>query len=131
MPAPPVLLAPVARPLAAWTEPVGRTVARHPALLLLPALPLAAINAFLGMEEGFAGWNRWAYLVFFLFGYVLADDARVRAGLRRLAVPVGVSGVVLFAGTAPGFLALDDPPPAFGRGDPISLRSPSGARWRW
>lgn len=104
-----LFLAPVATPLATGAERVAQAVQRRPALLLLPALPLTAINAFLGMEEGFAGWNRWAYLVFFLFGYALADDGRVRAALRRLAVPVGVSGVVLFAGTAPGFLSLDDP----------------------
>lgn len=104
-----LLLAPVAAPLAARTEGWARAVERRPALLLLPALPLAAIDAFLGMEEGFAGWNRWAYLVFFLAGYTLADDPRVRAALRRLAVPVGVCGLVLFAGTAPGFLGLDEP----------------------
>ncbi|MFJ8539618.1 acyltransferase family protein [Streptomyces sp. NPDC093591] len=126
-----LLLAPVATRLAAWREPVGQAVARRPALLLLPALPLAAINSLLGMEEGFAGWNRWAYLVFFLFGHVLADDARVRAALRRLAVPVGVFGVVLFAGTAPGFLALDDP---FTERGPLALvtRAVFGAAgWCW
>lgn len=126
-----LLLAPVAARLAAWTEPVGQAVERRPALLLLPVLPLAAINAFLGMEEGFAGWNRWAYLVFFLFGYALADDARVRVGLRRLAVPVGVAGLVLFAGTAPGFLALDDP---FTERGPLALvtRAVFGAAgWCW
>ncbi|WP_037639918.1 acyltransferase family protein [Streptomyces bicolor] len=126
-----LLLAPVAAPLAAWAERVGRTVERRPALLLLPTLPLAAINAFLGMEEGFAGWNRWAYLVFFLFGYALADDVRVRAALRRLAVPVGVAGLVLFAGTAPGFLSLDDP---FTEWNPFALvtRAVFGAAgWCW
>ncbi|MFE2631971.1 acyltransferase family protein [Streptomyces sp. NPDC059374] len=104
-----LLLAPVAVPLAAGAERVARAVERRPVLVLLPALPLAVINAFLGMEEGFAGWNRWAYLVFFLAGHTLADDPRVRAALRRLAVPAGVCGLVLFAGTAPGFLGLDDP----------------------
>ncbi|WP_143642370.1 acyltransferase family protein, partial [Streptomyces viridochromogenes] len=104
-----LLLAPVALPLAAGAERVARAVERRPVLVLLPALPLAVINAFLGMEEGFAGWNRWAYLVFFLAGHTLADDPRVRAALRRLAVPAGVCGLVLFAGTAPGFLGLDDP----------------------
>ncbi|MEU2786523.1 acyltransferase family protein [Streptomyces sp. NPDC007110] len=104
-----LLLAPVAVPLAAGAERVARAVERRPVLVLLPALPLAVINAFLGMEEGFAGWNRWAYLVFFLAGHTLADDPRVRAALRRLAVPAGVCGLVLFVGTAPGFLGLDDP----------------------
>ncbi|MFJ6648557.1 acyltransferase family protein [Streptomyces sp. NPDC091290] len=104
-----LLLAPVALPLAAGAERVARAVERRPVLVLLPALPLAVINAFLGMEEGFAAWNRWAYLVFFLAGHTLADDPRVRAALRRLAVPAGVCGLVLFAGTAPGFLGLDDP----------------------
>ncbi|WP_409475078.1 acyltransferase family protein [Streptomyces sp. HC307] len=126
-----LLLAPVAAPLAARSERVGQTVERRPALLLLPALPLAAINAFLGMEEGFAGWNRWAYLVFFLFGYALADDGRVRAALRRRAVPVGVVGLVLFAGTAPGFVSLDDP---FTEWSPFALvtRGVFGAAgWCW
>ncbi|CAM5618243.1 MULTISPECIES: acyltransferase family protein [Streptomyces] len=104
-----LLLAPVALPLAAGAERVARAVERRPVLVLLPALPLAVINAFLGMEEGFAAWNRWAYLVFFLAGHTLADDPLVRAALRRLAVPAGVCGLVLFAGTAPGFLGLDDP----------------------
>ncbi|MFE0255838.1 acyltransferase [Streptomyces sp. NPDC059010] len=126
-----LLLAPVAAPLAGWAERMGRAVERRPALLLLPVLPLAVINAFLGMEEGFAGWNRWAYLVFFLFGYALADDGRVRVALRRLAVPVGVAGLVLFAGTAPGFLSLDDP---FTEVSPLALvtRAVFGAAgWCW
>ncbi|MFE5813514.1 acyltransferase family protein [Streptomyces sp. NPDC056479] len=126
-----LLLAPVAAPLAARAEAVGQTVERRPALLLLPLLLVAVINAFLGMEEGFAGWNRWAYLVFFVFGHTLADDARVRAALRRLAVPVGVAGLVLFAGTAPGFVSLDDP---FTDGSPFALvtRAVFGAAgWCW
>ncbi|MFG1665597.1 acyltransferase [Streptomyces sp. Y7] len=126
-----LLLAPVAAPLAERAQRMGRAVERRPALLLLPTLPLAALNAFLGMEEGFAGWNRWAYLVFFLFGYALADDGRVRAALRRLAVPTGPAGLVLFAGTAPGFMALDDP---FTGSGPFALvtRALFGAAgWCW
>ncbi|MFJ1969777.1 acyltransferase family protein [Streptomyces sp. NPDC087903] len=104
-----LLLAPVAAPVAKAARRAGGAMARRPVLLLLPALPLAAIDAFLGMEENYAGWNRWAYLLFFVHGYALADDERIRAGTRRLAVPVGVLGLILFAGTAPGFTALDDP----------------------
>ena len=126
-----LLLAPVAAPLAARSERVAQAVGPRPVLLLLPALPLAAINALLGMEEGFAGWNRWAYLVFFLFGYALADDGHVRAALRRLAVPAGVFGLVLFAGTAPGFLALEDP---FTEWSPFALATRAvfgAAGWCW
>ncbi|MEY9988825.1 glucan biosynthesis protein C [Streptomyces sp. V4I8] len=126
-----LLLAPVATPLAAWSEPVGGAVERRPALLLLPILPLAAINAFLGMEEGFAGWNRWAYLVFFLCGYALADDERVRAALRRLTVPVGVAGLVLFAGAAPGFISLDDPFTEWGALALLTRAVFGAAGWCW
>ncbi|MEU3948892.1 acyltransferase [Streptomyces sp. NPDC029526] len=104
-----LLLAPVAGRLA---DAAGRAVPalrRRPALLLLPALPLAAVNALLGMEEGFAGWNRWAYLLFLLYGFALADDGQVRAATRRARLPAGLLGLALFAGTAPGFLAGDDP----------------------
>jgi glucan biosynthesis protein C len=104
-----LLLAPVAAPLAAAARRAGDAVERRPSLLLLPVLPLALINSLLGMEESFAGWNRWAYLLFFLLGYALAHDDRIRAAMRRFAVPAGVLGVVLFLSTAPGFLSEDDP----------------------
>ncbi|MGP4087941.1 acyltransferase family protein [Streptomyces sp. KR55] len=126
-----LLLAPLAAPVAAGAEGTGRAVARRPALLLLPALPLALLNSLAGMEEDYAGWNRWAYLLFFVCGYALADDERVRAAMRRLARPVGVLGLVLFAGTAPGFLTEDDP---FTDWSPLALvtRAVFGAAgWCW
>lgn len=104
-----LLLAPVAARLTTGAGRVAAALRRRPVLLLLPALPLAAVNALLGMEEEYAGWNRWAYLLFFLCGYTLADDTRTREALRRAAVPVGLLGLALFAGTAPGFVAGDDP----------------------
>ncbi|WP_343234065.1 acyltransferase family protein [Streptomyces actuosus] len=104
-----LMLAPVADPLARAAGRAAPALRRRPALLLLPALVLAAIDALLGMEEGFAGWNRWAYLLFFLYGHALADDERARAATRRLTVPAGVLGLALFAATAPGFTSLDDP----------------------
>ncbi|MFG2127480.1 acyltransferase [Streptomyces sp. NPDC048751] len=104
-----LLLAPVAARLAAGGARMADAVCRRPFLLFLPALPLALINTLLGLEENFAGWHRWAYLLFFLYGFALADDDRVRSAMRRLAVPAGVTGLLLFLATAPGFLTEDDP----------------------
>lgn len=104
-----LLLAPVAARLAAGGARAAAAVARHPALLLLPVLPLALINVPLGLEEDYAAWHHWAYLVFFLYGFALAGDDRVRSVMRRYARPLGVAGVVLFAACAPGFMTSDDP----------------------
>jgi surface polysaccharide O-acyltransferase-like enzyme len=83
------------------------------------------------MEEDYAGWNRWAYLLFFAYGFLLADDERVRVPTRRAAVRVGVLGVALFAGTAPGFVAGDDP---FTAWTPAALATRAlfgAAGWCW
>jgi peptidoglycan/LPS O-acetylase OafA/YrhL len=126
-----LLVAAVAGPVAAAGERAASALAARPALLLLPALPLALVNVLLGMEESFAGWNRWTYLLFFLYGYALADDERIRAAMRRLAVPVGVVGLVLFVATAPGFSTADDP---FTDRTPLALLTRalfSVAGWCW
>ncbi|MFE1847270.1 acyltransferase [Streptomyces sp. NPDC059515] len=126
-----LLLAPVAGRLAAGAARVVPALRRRPALLLLPALPLAAVNALLGMEEGFAGWNRWAYLLFLLCGFALADDGHVRAATRRAAVPAGLLGLVLFAGTAPGFIAGDDPFTAWTPAAVLTRALFGAAGWCW
>ncbi|SDN42219.1 Acyltransferase family protein [Streptomyces sp. cf386] len=104
-----LLLAPFAARLAAGGDRAAEIVAGHPALLVLPVLPLALLQVPLGMEEDYAAWHHWAYLVFFLHGFTLVGDERVRAVMRRLARPLGVAGVVLFAACGPGFMTLDDP----------------------
>ncbi|MBT2510037.1 acyltransferase [Streptomyces sp. ISL-98] len=78
-------------------------------VVLLPAVPLAVMSALLGLEEDYGGWHRWAYLLFFLYGFVLATDDRLRAAMRRDAVVAAVLGPLLFAACAPGFMAEDDP----------------------
>jgi len=103
-----LLLAPFAGRLATGGAHTASAVERHPALLLLPVVPLALINVLLGMEEGYAGWHHWAYLLFFLYGFTLAGDDRVRAAMRRLALPLGAAGLALFAACAPGFMGGDD-----------------------
>ncbi|CAL9614451.1 acyltransferase family protein [Streptomyces sp. enrichment culture] len=126
-----LLLAPGAGRLAGAADRAVPALRRRPALLLLPALPLAAVNALLGMEEGFAGWNRWAYLLFLLYGFALADDVRVRDATRRVRVPAGLLGLALFAGTAPGFIAGNDPFTAW-TPSAVTTRALFGAAgWCW
>ncbi|GIJ43646.1 hypothetical protein Val02_05320 [Virgisporangium aliadipatigenens] len=104
--------------VAAWV-PLGRAVTARDAVaeatarrgvVLLPAIPLAAIAALLGMEESFAGWSRWAYLLLFLYGMVLAGDDRFREAMRRDAVPAAVLGLVLFGAAGAGFGATEGEP---------------------
>ncbi|GAA4460541.1 acyltransferase family protein [Phytohabitans houttuyneae] len=51
------------------------------------------------MEEAYAGWSRWGYLLFFLYGFALAADDRFRTAMRRDAVPAAVVGVLLLLGS--------------------------------
>lgn len=81
---------------------------RRGVVLLLPALPLALVSALDGMEEGLAGWSRWAYLLFFLYGVTLATDERFRDAMRRDAVVAAVAGVVLMAVGMPLFFAVSE-----------------------
>ncbi|GAA0938859.1 acyltransferase family protein [Virgisporangium aurantiacum] len=87
-------------------DAMAGAVARR-GVILLPAIPLAVIGALLGMEESFAGWSRWAYLLLFLYGMVLAGDDRFRTAVRRDAVPAAVIGVVLFGAAGIGFNATE------------------------
>ncbi|MER5326029.1 acyltransferase family protein [Streptosporangium roseum] len=85
-------------------------VAQRRGAVLLPAVPLAAISALLGLEEAYAGWSRWAYLLFFLCGFVLAADERFREAMRRDAPPAAGLGLVLLLVGMPGFLVAGDAP---------------------
>lgn len=91
--------------------------ARRRGVVLLPAVPLAALTAVLGMEEAFAGWSRWAYLLFFLFGFLLAGDGRYRAAMRKDAVLAVVAALVLLGVGMPGFLIIG--------GDPFTDMTPA------
>ncbi|MER6173248.1 acyltransferase [Streptosporangium sp. NPDC001681] len=131
-------------PLVRWfPRDLGRrirdrlaTAVRRRGAVLLAGVPIAMISALLGLEEAYAGWNRWAYLLFFLYGFVLAADERFRAAMRRDAVPAGVLGLTLFLIGMPGFLIAGNTP----GGDPftdltalsIGVRTLYGmAGWCW
>ncbi|MCC3770005.1 acyltransferase [Streptomyces sp. UNOC14_S4] len=137
-----VLLLTFSLPLAAAVRRISRArlrrildrmaaVAGRPGAILLPALPLAAIDALLGLERGYAAWNRWAYLVFFLCGFVFAGDERFHAAMRRSARTAIGLGTLLSLAMLPAFLAHD----AFFTGTdplPVGARASYGAAgWCW
>ncbi|MEV7363571.1 acyltransferase [Streptomyces sp. NPDC091299] len=78
-------------------------------VVFLPALAFAAICAFARLEEDYAGWHRWSYLLFFVAGFVLATDDRFRTAMRRDAATAAWLGALLFAAAGPGFALADEP----------------------
>jgi glucan biosynthesis protein C len=80
-------------------ERLAASCARPWAILLL-ALPVAVIEAALGTEES-GGWNRYAYIPFLLYGFLLAADPRVGEAIRRharAALLVGVPAMLVLLG---------------------------------
>jgi glucans biosynthesis protein C len=78
----------------------GLTERRPAAALLVAAVPIMAVEAALGPDKNTGGWERLTYLVFFLYGYLLASDRRFEQTLRRLrwsALSAAVLASVLLA----------------------------------
>jgi surface polysaccharide O-acyltransferase-like enzyme len=72
----------------------------RPWAIFLLALPVAAIEAALGTEES-GGWNRYAYIPFLLYGFLLAADPRFGEAIRRharAALLVGVPAMLILLG---------------------------------
>ncbi|MEU8380225.1 acyltransferase [Streptosporangium sp. NPDC048865] len=120
-----------------WRLPPGlgeRTAGllRRRGATLLPALPLALISMVLGLEEEYAGWSRWAYLVFFCYGFAFAADERFRRAARRDLRVAAACGLALFAAGVPVLLAAGDD--AFTASAPLAVfgRALYGAAgWCW
>jgi glucan biosynthesis protein C len=72
----------------------------RPWAILLLALPVAIIEAALGTEES-GGWNRYAFIPFLLYGFLLAADPRFGEAIRRntrAALLVGVPAMAVLLG---------------------------------
>ena len=124
-----LLLAFAAALLARWAprvvapaglDRVGR-VASRPGMVLLPAVGTAAL-CLPGLEQEYAGWPRWGYLVFFAGGVLLGGDERLRVAVRRHAALAGAVGGTLFAVGLAAFLAADAAgADAFTAPDPLAV----------
>jgi hypothetical protein len=68
----------------------------RPWVIFTLALPLAAIQTTLGGEVGLAGWNRYAYALFILYGFLIAADGRYSRSFKRNWKPAIVLGIVTF-----------------------------------
>ena len=97
------------RHLARRTLDRVAVAAQRRGAILLPTVPVALISALVGLEKNYAAWHRWAYLLFFLYGFVVAADERFRTAMRREAGWAAGLGLVLYLAALPGFLAADDP----------------------
>lgn len=71
-------------------------------VVVAAGLPFAVLDAAFGAEEGLAGWSRYSYALFILYGYVLATDRRFGQAMRRHRRSALILGVLTFA--AVGFL---------------------------
>jgi hypothetical protein len=82
---------------------IRRAVAffERPGLILLLGLPLGAIEAALE-SENYGGWNRYVFLLLFLYGFVIAQDVRLSEAIRRHGP---VAWALVIPATALGFAA--------------------------
>jgi glucan biosynthesis protein C len=72
----------------------------RPWAIFLLALPVAMIEAALGTEES-GGWNRYAFIPFLLYGFLVAADPRLGEAIRRharAALLLGAPAMVVLLG---------------------------------
>jgi peptidoglycan/LPS O-acetylase OafA/YrhL len=117
-------------PLLVWLRDDGRHAidraasgvrVRPRSLLVVPALGLATVCAATPMEEPHAAWGRWAYLLFFLLGYLLAADPRFPAVARRQRWTAVLVGLTVFLLSGAAFATYGDVEQAFVAYDPHAL----------
>jgi hypothetical protein len=113
-------------PLFQWlhgprgTRLTGRVAAqatRHPvAMLAVAAVPVVVTEAVFGPDGSTGGWERLAYVFPFLYGFLIASDARFESALSRArwpAVAVAAAATVGLLGWAaaagPGVVSGAEP----------------------
>jgi glucans biosynthesis protein C len=91
--------------------------ARHPlAMLAVAAVPVIVTEAVFGPDGSTGGWERLAYVFPFLYGFLIASDARFESALARVrwpAVAVAAAATVGLLGWAaaagPGVVSGSEP----------------------
>jgi len=107
----------------------------RPGGLLLPVLPLAAVEVLRGSETGHGGWNDASYALFLVYGFLAAADPRIGQAFRRRCRAAMTLGGLLLVAAGGAFVAAspDGDPliamdlPAMGSG--CSRAPPDGPGW--
>jgi peptidoglycan/LPS O-acetylase OafA/YrhL len=125
-----LLVRPAGRRLVGW---LAGLLAR-PGGLLLPMLPLAAVEVLGGSEAGHGAWNDASYALFLVYGFLTAADPRIgRAFRRRWRAAMALGGLLLVIDGAAFAVAS-------GHGDPLAAMDlpamgfrllKSAAGWAW
>jgi peptidoglycan/LPS O-acetylase OafA/YrhL len=81
------------------TGRAAAAAARHPlAMLAAAAVPVAATEAVFGPDTSTGGWERLAYVFPFLYGFLIASDARFESALSRARWPAAAVAAAATAG---------------------------------
>jgi len=77
----------------------------RPGGLLLPVLPLAAVEVLRGSETGHGGWNDASYALFLVYGFLAAADPRIGQAFRRRCRAAMTLGGLLLVAAGGAFVA--------------------------
>ena len=78
---------------------VAGQAARHPlAMLAVAAVPVIVTEAVFGPDTSTGGWERLAYVFPFLYGFLIASDARFESALSRVRWPAVAVAAAATAG---------------------------------
>jgi surface polysaccharide O-acyltransferase-like enzyme len=75
---------------------------QRPGAIFLLALPIIGIETFM-VNEGSGGWNRYAYIPFLAYGYLIAADAGFEKAMyrhRKIALAAGILCMTAFFGVS-------------------------------
>jgi hypothetical protein len=115
------------------TQLAGRAAAlaaRHPlAILAVAAGPVIVTEAVFGPDASTGGWERLAYVFPFLYGFLIASDARFESALSRVRWPAVAVAAVATVGLL-GWAAVAGPGVLSGA-EPVWSALQGLAGWAW
>jgi hypothetical protein len=96
----------------------------QPVGVLLPALPLVAVEVALGSGVGHGAWNHGSYALFLVYGFLAAGGEGVGEAFQRQWRPAVALGLLLFVAAGAAYAAADE------RGDPFTGMDPFSIAFR-